>query len=193
MRSGTPRPILHGEGPDERLRIALLGVVVLVVIVVVLATESGTTRSPRGPATPPMLLANPSSPLGFPTSPPVQGVLGAVVENLRGSLDDRAYAVDSRDRSAHPCTLTADGALIDVAQPGGAAAEAGLVGGRRHEESYINGDIIVSVDGKPTPDARALSSELAPFHPGETVKLGVQPCHGPRRTVPVQLGVTTSR
>jgi putative serine protease PepD len=70
------------------------------------------------------------------------------------------------------------GAGIVSVQPGGAAAKAGLK----------PGDIIVAVNGVPTPTAQALDAVLATLRPGQTVDVTVHTSDGKTRTVKVTLG-----
>ncbi|WP_233526070.1 S1C family serine protease [Actinomadura spongiicola] len=67
-------------------------------------------------------------------------------------------------------------AVVEV-QRGGGAAKAGI------EE----GDLILSVNGTPTPDQSALSSVLATLRPGNTVQVEIQKPDGTKRRVQVTL------
>ena len=68
----------------------------------------------------------------------------------------------------------AAGALIDEPQEGGPAAKAGLK----------SEDVVLSVDGDPIKDARALALKMAGEEPGRTVKLAVMR-HGTQQTIDV--------
>ena len=57
---------------------------------------------------------------------------------------------------------TPSGALVADVWPGGAAARAGL----------RQGDVVVSVDGRPAVDAAAITIAVSNHRPGETVRLG---------------------
>jgi len=50
------------------------------------------------------------------------------------------------------------------------------------------GDVIVSVDGKPTPTTGVLSAVLAELKPGRQVPVVVKPQNGAKRTLQVTLG-----
>jgi S1-C subfamily serine protease len=75
-------------------------------------------------------------------------------------------------------TVVGGGVAVVSTQPGGAAARAGLQ----------RGDIIVSLDGKPTPTVSALTSVLAGLKPGQQVALSVRRPDGAERKVQVKLG-----
>jgi putative serine protease PepD len=50
------------------------------------------------------------------------------------------------------------------------------------------GDVIVSVDGKPTPTTSALSAVLAGLKPGQRVSVVVTHQNGAKRTLQVTVG-----
>jgi S1-C subfamily serine protease len=75
-------------------------------------------------------------------------------------------------------TVVGGGVAVVSAEPGGAAAKAGLQ----------RGDIIVSVAGRPTPSVSALTSVLAGLEPGRQVSVEVRRADGGRQTVKVTLG-----
>jgi S1-C subfamily serine protease len=73
-------------------------------------------------------------------------------------------------------TLSTSGILVTKVYAHSAAAKAGL----------RPGDVIVSIDGKPTPTMDALAQVLAHHHPGDTVKVTIK---GRRKaTLTVKLG-----
>jgi putative serine protease PepD len=83
----------------------------------------------------------------------------------------RAYmGVQLRDGTAGP--------VIVAVTAGGPADKAGLV----------VGDIVLSIDGIPTPDSATLVSAIATHKPGDTVKLQVQHQSGTTATISVTLG-----
>jgi putative serine protease PepD len=70
------------------------------------------------------------------------------------------------------------GVLVQSVTPGGPAAKAGLV----------PGDLITSVDGKPTPTLDDLTSVVSELRPGRTVSLAVVTQHGAHKTLQLKLG-----
>jgi S1-C subfamily serine protease len=95
---------------------------------------------------------------------------GKVTHSGRAALGVRVTTVT--DRSGRPQGV----GVVDVT-PGGAADKAGI----RPD------DVIVSVDGKPTPSTQELSTVLAGLQPGQTVPVVVQRGGG-QQTVQVTLG-----
>jgi putative serine protease PepD len=71
-----------------------------------------------------------------------------------------------------------NGPVIVVVQAGGPADTAGLA----------VGDLVISIDGIPTPDSATLIDTVAGHHPGDVVKLQVQHQDGTKATVSVTLG-----
>ncbi|MCC5579822.1 trypsin-like peptidase domain-containing protein [Microtetraspora sp. AC03309] len=70
------------------------------------------------------------------------------------------------------------GVLVGRLTRGGSADKAGI----------RTGDVIVSIDGTPTPDATTLTEVLARHQPGDTVKVKLLYPSGRESTVPVTLG-----
>lgn len=98
-------------------------------------------------------------------------------------------------RVAPPAFLEALGIAQGVAvigvDPNGAAARAGIVPFRpTRDGAVIAGDVIVALNGEPTPDLEALLDLLERHQPGDTVTLTVERA-GERREVPVTLDVAS--
>jgi putative serine protease PepD len=74
--------------------------------------------------------------------------------------------------------MGAQGVLVYGLDAGGPAAAAGIQ----------TGELIVSIDGKPTPDSNTLSVVLAGLEPGQTVPVVVMKSAGSQTTVQVTLG-----
>jgi hypothetical protein len=92
--------------------------------------------------------------------------------------------------------------LVAIERPDGLLVErlldAGLQGGKAlytqasegvppRFQGYIGGDVITALNGTPTPDVAALTSQTARFGAGQTVGVTVVPCSGPQQTLPVNL------
>ncbi len=131
--------------------------------------------------------------VGIPT-------LAAVDQQIGGSAPGIGFAIPSNDardfatqlitsgrvtnshraylgiRSAN--VIGAQGVLVYAVQPGGPADTAGITAQ----------ELIVSIDGKPTPDSNTLSVVLASLNPDQTVPVVVEKASGTRTTVPVTLG-----
>jgi serine protease Do len=95
----------------------------------------------------------------------VRGWLGAAVQPLDQELA-QTFGLDE-----------ARGAVVSDVAPGSPAQRAGLQ----------PGDIVLSVDGRPVEDARALSDAIAALQPGTKVQVRVRR-QGADRTLPVTLG-----
>jgi S1-C subfamily serine protease len=96
-----------------------------------------------------------------------------LIENGRVVSTHRAY-LGIRTANVEPPR----GVLVYAVDPGGPAAKAGIQ----------PGELIVSVDGKPTPDSAALAAVLANLTPGQTVAVKVLNQDGSSRDVNVTLG-----
>lgn len=70
------------------------------------------------------------------------------------------------------------GVYVQNLTGGGPAAKAGIV----------QGDVITSVNGQPTPTVDDFTSVVAELKPGTTVSLGIDTQHGDHKTVHVKLG-----
>ena len=73
---------------------------------------------------------------------------------------------------------TQSGLLVGAIDPGSGAAKAGLRGSTKQvtvsgESWPLGGDVIVTVDGKPTRSISALRDAVASKRPGDSIKLGV--------------------
>jgi S1-C subfamily serine protease len=95
------------------------------------------------------------------------------VENGKVVSSHRAYLGIQSAR-----VQDAPGVLVYSVEDKGPAAQAGIK----------PGELIVEVDGKPTPDPGALASVLADLQPGQTVKVGLQDRDGSKREASVVLG-----
>jgi putative serine protease PepD len=71
-----------------------------------------------------------------------------------------------------------NGALIVKTVAGAPAATAGIVAG----------DVIVAVDGTPTPDSQTLVDLMVTHHPGDVVKMSVEHQDGTKATISLTLG-----
>jgi S1-C subfamily serine protease len=74
--------------------------------------------------------------------------------------------------------MGATGVLVYAVEAGGPAAQAGITAR----------ELIVSIDGRSTPDNSTLSVVLAGLQPGQTVPVVVERANGSRATVQVTLG-----
>ena len=85
-----------------------------------------------------------------------------------------------------------EGLLVEVANKGGPAAEAGIHGGDRVvfaglRQFYIGGDVIVTIDGQRVSDQFDLNLILNHHRPGDTVNVTVYR-GGKKMDIPVKLG-----
>lgn len=132
-----------------------------------------------------------------PTGGP--GALGVNVENYDTSIEanPQNLAEFMADRR---CVLPPEngGLLINTLQPGGAAAVAGLIGGKPVEvknppgppvylDVYVGGDVIVALDGNPVPDTDVLLADMAQYRAGDVVQVTVVRCDGSEATIAVTL------
>jgi putative serine protease PepD len=103
----------------------------------------------------------------------VKDIAGQLIASGRVTNSHRAYlGIRAADVSGAP------GVLVYGVTAGSPAARAGI------EPDTL----IVSIDGKPTPDSGALSEVLAGLDPGTTVKVLVMTAAGSQKTVDVTLG-----
>ncbi len=131
--------------------------------------------------------------VGIPT-------LAAVDQQIGGSAPGIGFAIPSNDArdfanqlitSGHVTNshraylgiqpanvIGAPGVLVYSVEPGGPADQAGIT----------TRELIVSIDGKPTPDGNTLSTVLAGLQPGQKVPVVVEKANGTQSTVQVTLG-----
>jgi putative serine protease PepD len=119
---------------------------------------------------------------GSPTGGLAAGIGFAIpsntIQDIAGQIASHGKVVNSHRPfiGISAATLTAGGILVTRVFPGSGAARAGVK----------DGDVIVSVAGRPTPSLDALGEVLARFKPGQTVALVVGE---PRKaTLTVKLG-----
>ena len=102
----------------------------------------------------------------------VKDIAGQIVANGKVVDSHRAYL------GVRVGDTNGNGVYVGSVTAGGPAARAGLRAG----------DVIVSVNGKPTPTTAVLSAVLAELRPGRQVALVVKPQNGTKTTVQVTLG-----
>jgi len=95
-----------------------------------------------------------------------------MIENGKVVNSHRAYL------GVEIAAINAPGVLVAGVTPGGPADKAGI----------RPGEIIVEVDGEPTPSLPALGTVLAQLRPGDRVKVTLRDRNGDTRTVEVTLG-----
>jgi putative serine protease PepD len=114
------------------------------------------------------------------------GIGFAIPSNVAKRIADQLIANGRVVRSGRAylgvrvATIVGGGVLVSAIVPGGPAAKAGIK----------QGDIILAIDGKPTPTADVLVSVLANLHPGQKVPVKLRR-HGREVTVTVTLGELT--
>ena len=102
----------------------------------------------------------------------VKDIAGQMVKNGKVVNSHRAYlGIQAGDTNG-------EGVLVGPVTPNGPAAKAGIK----------EGDLIVAVNGKPTPTAEVLTTILATLKPGQKVKVTVRHQNGDRETLDVTLG-----
>jgi len=132
--------------------------------------------------------------IGIPTlaavSPGTQGApapgIGFAISSNRARLIADQLVKDGKVTNSHRAymgiqagnTVGGKGVLVASVEPGGPAASAGIAAG----------DVIVSVNGQPTPDTSTLSETLASLNPGQSVPVAIIRPDGGTGTVNVRLG-----
>jgi putative serine protease PepD len=103
-----------------------------------------------------------------------------LVKDIAGQIVARGKVVDSHRAflGIRVGDTSGNGVIVDTVTPGGAAANAGIRAG----------DVIVSVDGQPTPTTGALTAVLAELKPGKNVPIVVKHQDRAKATVRVTLG-----
>ena len=99
-------------------------------------------------------------------------IAGQLVKNGRVVNTHRAYL------GVQTAPTTAGGVLVVGTVPGGPAQQAGIQ----------TGDLIIAVDGTPTPMPGDLGKVLASHSPGDTLKVDLVHAGGRKETVSVKLG-----
>jgi len=101
----------------------------------------------------------------------VKDIAGQIVRNGKVTSSGRAYlGITIGD--------TGNGVYVGSVNSGSPAAKAGMV----------TGDVIVAVNGTPTPTSSELGTVLALHKPGQTVKVKVARQNGSSKTLDVKLG-----
>jgi putative serine protease PepD len=108
-----------------------------------------------------------------------------VVTDIAGQLVKNGRVIDS-----HRAAVGAQ--LVTVAGPDGQPFGVGIVGvkpgGPAEKAGLKAGDVITSVNGKPTPDTESFSTVLADLKPGQSVPVSVISVDGSKGTATVVLG-----
>jgi putative serine protease PepD len=120
--------------------------------------------------------------VGIGFAVPANAVREVVPQLRQGQTIQRPYL----GVQTGPATTGQAGAIITEVNPGGPAARAGLRG------STTNGDVIVSIDGRPVRDPNDVSAAIENKRPGDTVQVEVLR-DGQRRTIDVELGTRPTR
>jgi len=103
-----------------------------------------------------------------------------LVKDIAGQIAANGKVLDS-----HRAYL---GIRVGETNGGGAYVGSVTAGGPAAHGGMHVGDVIVSVDGKPTPTTGVLSAVLAELKPGRQVPVVVKPQNGAKRTLQVTLG-----
>ncbi len=131
--------------------------------------------------------------VGIPT-------LAAVDQQIGGSAPGIGFAIPSNDAKDFAAQLIKDGRVTsshraylgirsaDVMGAQGVLVYAVQGNGPAEQAGIKAGELIVSIDGKPTPDTNTLAVVLAGLEPGATVPVVVRTSNGRRSTVQVTLG-----
>jgi putative serine protease PepD len=131
--------------------------------------------------------------VGIPT-------LAAVDQQIGGSAPGIGFAIPSNDARDFANQLITSGrvtnshrAYLGIRSANVIGAQGVLVyavvsGGPADQAGITTQELIVSVDGKPTPDSSALSVVLAGLQPGQKVPVVIEKADGTQSTVQVTLG-----
>ena len=121
--------------------------------------------------------------VGF--SIPISHALDIVEQIKKGDESKGAHigprgllGVQVRDANRIGSSPADSGAYVDGVQSGSGAADAGI----------REGDVIVSIDGKPIADPNILNLVMTKYHPDDKVEVGIVTSSGRERTVTVTLG-----
>jgi len=135
--------------------------------------------------------------VGIGFAVPVDTVKSVAAQIIKSGRAEHAYlgirsTSITRDIARLFRLPTARGLLVDSVEPGSAAAQAGIVPGRRvvivEGESWsLGGDIIVAADGRRVTTVEALRAVIARKRPGQRLELTIWRGDA-RRTVSVKLG-----
>jgi S1-C subfamily serine protease len=134
--------------------------------------------------------------IGIGFAIPIETVKDVIPQLRHNGTVQRAYlgvSTATIDASLERLNLgVKEGALVQVVQPGGPAARAGVQGGDKKVtidgvSFRLGGDIIVGVDDKPVKSADDLSQIIADHKPGDQVQLHIVR-DGKQRTLAVRLG-----
>jgi putative serine protease PepD len=131
--------------------------------------------------------------VGIPT-------LAAVDQQIGGSAPGIGFAIPSNDVSDFAGQLIRDGKVVnshraylgiqaaDVLGAKGVLVYGVEAGGPAAAAGLKTGELITSIDGKPTPDSSTLAVVLAGLQPGQTVAVKTRTASGSTSTVQVTLG-----
>ncbi len=131
--------------------------------------------------------------VGIGFAVPIDIVRRELPELIRSGHIARAYlGVSYRQLEARVNRLLQldarqQGLLVVEVEPGSPAARIGIRGVTRSGSAYVPGDVIVSADGRPTPNTEDLSLVLNQKRPGESIELELLR-DGRTRKVSVTLG-----
>jgi putative serine protease PepD len=131
--------------------------------------------------------------IGIPT-------LAAVDPNIGAAAPGIGFAIPSNDAADFAKQMITSGRVTnshraylairsaDVSGAQGVLVYAVVRGGPADQAGIEPGELIVSIEGKPTPDSATLSVVLASLQPGQRVQVVLRSEDGSQRTVPVALG-----
>jgi len=117
----------------------------------------------------------------------VNRVVPQLISNGRYIRPALGIGIDEGINQRLSAMLQAEGVFVLRVQPGSAAEQAGLRGARIADDgSFVPGDVIVGVDGRPVAGVGELLGRLDDYKVGDTVRLQVQRDTG-KIEVPVTL------